>query len=112
MAGNGDQFRWFSRVASDFLWIQWSLEHQLVQKNNYIQLNVFELINSLLLNAAIMLCCCFRFRIPRTKQEIEADFQRRKIAKKFRDRLANIRNSEMDEMDLQKGNRAIHEIIA
>lgn len=50
-----------------------------------------------------MLCCCFRFRIPRTKQEIEADFQRRKIARKFRDRLANIKNSEMDDMDLQKG---------
>lgn len=50
-----------------------------------------------------MLCCCFRFRIPRTKQDIEADYQRRKIAKKFRDRLACIKNSEMDEMTLQKG---------
>lgn len=50
-----------------------------------------------------MLCCCFRFRIPRTKQEIEADFQRRKIAKKFRQRLAGIKNSEMDDMNLQKG---------
>lgn len=50
-----------------------------------------------------MLCCCFRFRIPRTKQEIEADFQRRKIAKKFRERLACIKNSEMDDMNLQKG---------
>lgn len=50
-----------------------------------------------------MLCCCFRFRIPRTKQEIEADFQRRKIAKKFRERLAGIKNSEMDDMNLQKG---------
>lgn len=50
-----------------------------------------------------MLCCCFRFRIPRTKQEIEADFQRRKIARKFRERLACIKNSEMDDMNLQKG---------
>lgn len=50
-----------------------------------------------------MLCCCFRFRIPRTKQDIEADYQRRKIAKKFREHLGNIKNSEMDAMTLQKG---------
>lgn len=50
-----------------------------------------------------MLCCCFRFRIPRTKQDIEADYQRRIIAKKFRERLACIKNSEMDDMDLQTG---------
>lgn len=50
-----------------------------------------------------MLCCCFRFRIPRTKQEIEADYQRRIIAKKFRERLTFIKNSEMDNMNLQKG---------
>lgn len=49
-----------------------------------------------------MICCCFRFRIPRTKQEIEADFQRRKIARKFRQKLAKIQNSEMDDMDLKK----------
>lgn len=51
----------------------------------------------------IMICCCVRFRIPRTKQEIEADYQRRKIARKFRQKLAKIQNSEMDDMDLQKG---------
>lgn len=50
-----------------------------------------------------MLCCCFRFRIPRTKQEIEADYQRRVIARKFRDHLSNIKNCEMDSMNLQKG---------
>ncbi|VVC87260.1 unnamed protein product [Leptidea sinapis] len=27
----------------------------------------------------VMVCCCFRFRIPRTKQQIEADYKRRKI---------------------------------
>lgn len=53
--------------------------------------------------SVIMLCCCFRFRIPRTKQDIEADYQRRVIAKKFRERLACIKNSEMDDMNLQKG---------
>lgn len=51
----------------------------------------------------VMLCCCFRFRIPRTKQEIEADYQRRVIAKSFRERLRNIKNSEMDNMNLQQG---------
>lgn len=51
----------------------------------------------------VMLCCCFRFRIPRTKQEIEADYQRRLIARNFRERLANIKNCEMDDMNLQKG---------
>ncbi|XP_059618404.1 uncharacterized protein LOC132262928 [Phlebotomus argentipes] len=54
------------------------------------------------LSFIIVLCCCFRFRIPRTKQDIEADYQRRKIAKKFRERLACIHNSEMDDMNLQK----------
>lgn len=57
--------------------------------------------------AVIMLCCCFRFRIPRTKQDIEADYQRRKIARKFREHLGNIKNCEMDAMTLQKGKCAI-----
>lgn len=40
----------------------------------------------------------------RTKQEIEADYQRRKIVKKFRKRIQKFENSEMDaEMDLKKG---------
>lgn len=52
----------------------------------------------------VLLCCCFRFRIPRTKQEIEADYQRRKIVKKFRKRIQKFENAEMDgEMDLKKG---------
>mgnify|MGYP002716706112 CR=1 FL=1 len=51
---------------------------------------------------AIILCCCIRFRIPRTKQEIEADFIRKKITKKFRKRLRMIHNSDMDEMDLKR----------
>uniref|UniRef100_A0A1A9WME7 Transmembrane inner ear expressed protein n=1 Tax=Glossina brevipalpis TaxID=37001 RepID=A0A1A9WME7_9MUSC len=29
----------------------------------------------ILLSIIIMVCCCIRFRIPRTKQEIEADYQ-------------------------------------
>lgn len=51
----------------------------------------------------IIICCCFRFRIPRTKQEIEADHQRKQIRKKFREKLKQIKNSDMTNMDLQKG---------
>jgi hypothetical protein len=51
----------------------------------------------------IFLCCCIRFRIPRTKQEIEADYVRKKITKKFQKHLRVIQNSEMDSMDLQRG---------
>lgn len=43
-----------------------------------------------------------RFRIPRTKQEIEADFIRKKITKKFEKQLRMIHNSDMDEMDLKR----------
>ncbi|BFF94881.1 transmembrane inner ear expressed protein [Drosophila madeirensis] len=56
----------------------------------------------ILMGIMIMVCCCIRFRIPRTKQEIEADYQRKQITKKFREKLQQIKNSEMDDMDLQK----------
>ncbi|XP_030384622.1 transmembrane inner ear expressed protein [Scaptodrosophila lebanonensis] len=56
----------------------------------------------ILMSIVIMVCCCIRFRIPRTKQEIEADYQRKQITKKFREKLQQIKNSEMDDMDLQK----------
>lgn len=46
------------------------------------------------------MCCCVRFRIPRTKQEIEADFVRRKIATKFCKQLRLLSDTEMDNMDL------------
>lgn len=49
-----------------------------------------------------MLCCCIRFRIPRTKQEIEADYVRKKITKKFQKQLRMIQNSDMDDMDLKR----------
>lgn len=58
-----------------------------------------------IIGAVIMVCCCIRFRIPRTKQEIEADYQRKQITKKFREKLQQIKNSEMDDMDLQKGEK-------
>lgn len=53
--------------------------------------------------SVIFLCCCISFRIPRTKQEIEADYVRKQITKKFRKQLNMIQDSEMDEMDLNKG---------
>ncbi|CAL8074141.1 unnamed protein product [Orchesella dallaii] len=55
------------------------------------------------LSFVILLCCCFKFRIPRTKQEIEGDYVRRRIMRKFRKRLKAIQNQELDEMDLKKG---------
>ncbi|CAO1335895.1 unnamed protein product [Diamesa serratosioi] len=65
--------------------------------------HVMFMVFSVILFIVVLLCCCFRFRIPRTKQEIEADFQRRKIVKKFRKRIQKFENAEMDgEMDLKK----------
>lgn len=61
---------------------------------------------SILLSIVIGLCCCIRFRVPRTKQEIEADYIRKRITESFRNELSKISNTEMDEMDLQKGNDA------
>lgn len=58
---------------------------------------------SILLSILIGLCCCIRFRVPRTKQEIEADYIRKKITKNFRQELSKINNIEMDDMDLKKG---------
>ncbi|XP_058446353.1 transmembrane inner ear expressed protein [Malaya genurostris] len=54
------------------------------------------------LGVVIMCCCCIRFRIPRTKQEIEADYHRKKLTRKFRERLDCLNNTEIDEMDLMK----------
>ncbi|KAF9799612.1 hypothetical protein SFRURICE_018799 [Spodoptera frugiperda] len=49
----------------------------------------------------VIVCCCFRFRIPRTKQQIEADYQRRKITNKFRAKLETIQDAKMDAMSLK-----------
>ncbi|KAJ1521943.1 hypothetical protein ONE63_002274 [Megalurothrips usitatus] len=50
----------------------------------------------------IALCCCVRFRIPRTKQEIEADYVRKRITRKFQKQLRRIQNADMDDMDLKR----------
>lgn len=60
------------------------------------------IILSILLSILIGLCCCIRFRVPRTKQEIEADYIRKKITRSFRQELSKISNVEMDDMDLKK----------
>lgn len=54
--------------------------------------------------AVILICCCVKFRIPRTKQEIEGDYRRKKLAEKFQERLRMIQNHDMDVLDLQQGN--------
>ncbi|XP_034256172.1 uncharacterized protein LOC117654098 isoform X2 [Thrips palmi] len=50
----------------------------------------------------VVLCCCIRFRIPRTKQEIEADYVRKQITRKFQKQLRRIQNADMDDMDLKR----------
>ncbi|XP_028159768.1 uncharacterized protein LOC114352377 [Ostrinia furnacalis] len=57
----------------------------------------------------VMVCCCFRFRIPRTKQQIEADYQRRKITSKFRQQLETIQDAKMDAMSLTDALELLHE---
>ncbi|XP_028029362.1 uncharacterized protein LOC114242419 [Bombyx mandarina] len=57
----------------------------------------------------VIVCCCFRFRIPRTKQQIEADYQRRKITSKFRQQLETIQDSKMDAMSLHDALELLHE---
>lgn len=52
----------------------------------------------------VLFCCCVRIRVPRTKQEIEADYHRKKLAEKFRQRLKSINNKDMDALDLERGN--------
>lgn len=45
---------------------------------------------------AVLLCCLFRCRIPRTKQEIEADYTRRKITKLINTHLTKIKLEELE----------------
>ncbi|CAH1154444.1 unnamed protein product [Phaedon cochleariae] len=57
----------------------------------------------------VLTCCCIKIRVPRTKQEIEADYCRKKLAEKFRERLRLIKNQEMDAMDLERALQIIQE---
>ncbi|KAA0199921.1 hypothetical protein HAZT_HAZT011632 [Hyalella azteca] len=49
-----------------------------------------------------LLCRVLNCRVPRTKQEIEANYARRKLTNKFWHELRAIQNTEMDDMDLLK----------
>ncbi|XP_020287295.1 transmembrane inner ear expressed protein [Pseudomyrmex gracilis] len=78
---------------------------QWLEKETFSGVRVWQLagiVLAVLLSIVVGLCCCVRFRVPRTKQEIEADYIRKKITKSFRSELSKISNKEMDEMDLQK----------
>ncbi|KAJ9579957.1 hypothetical protein L9F63_004340, partial [Diploptera punctata] len=74
-------------------------------KTVYLQskVNIRSIMRQFIKGLLIFLCCCIRFRIPRTKQEIEADYVRKKLTKKFKKQLKVIQNSEMDDMDLKRG---------
>ncbi|KAJ8715201.1 hypothetical protein PYW08_005182 [Mythimna loreyi] len=62
-----------------------------------------------LTSLVVIVCCCFRFRIPRTKQQIEADYQRRKITTKFRAKLETIQDAKMDAMSLKDALDILHQ---
>ncbi|XP_022173376.1 transmembrane inner ear expressed protein isoform X2 [Myzus persicae] len=76
------------------------LESQLY--NGYRVWHIIFFIMTVFFTLVVFMCCCVRFRIPRTKQEIEADFVRRKIATKFCKQLRLLSDTEMDNMDLLK----------
>lgn len=42
------------------------------------------------LHSVVVYCCFHKCRIPRTKQEIEADLMRSDMTNKFRDHLQNL----------------------
>ncbi|XP_071439043.1 uncharacterized protein [Hetaerina americana] len=55
------------------------------------------------------LCCCIRFRIPRTKQEIESDWERREMAREFERRMKRIMGPEEgSKLDLRKALERVH----
>lgn len=60
----------------------------------------------------ILICCCVRIRIPRTKQQIEADYRRKKLTEKFRQRLKLIQNQDMDALDLQQGKKTMNKLVS
>ncbi|XP_014226063.1 transmembrane inner ear expressed protein [Trichogramma pretiosum] len=85
-------------------------------ENEVVGMRLWQLVGivlSILLAIVIMICCCVRFRIPRTKQEIEADYIRKKLTKSFRRELAKISDKEMqeDDMDLKKALERIQEFF-
>ncbi|KAL0105029.1 hypothetical protein PUN28_016567 [Cardiocondyla obscurior] len=72
------------------------------EKEVWPGIHIVGIVLFVLLGIIVVLCCCIRFRVPRTKQEIEADYIRKRITKNFRNELSKISNTEMNEMDLWK----------
>lgn len=87
----------FPNLARHFLLLRWLCRPEWVKTTTS---NLNELI---FLNVAVLICCCVKIRVPRTKQEIEADYQRKKITSKFTERLKHIQNQDMDALDLKRG---------
>ncbi|CAD6244577.1 GSCOCG00013398001-RA-CDS [Cotesia congregata] len=81
------------------------IEIQWLEKTIFAGLKAWQLagiILSILLMMIILLCCCVKFRVPRTKQNIEADYVRKRITKSFGKELTKINNNDMDKIDLRK----------
>ncbi|XP_046406907.1 uncharacterized protein LOC124171694 [Ischnura elegans] len=64
---------------------------------------------TILTTIVTFLCCCIRFRIPRTKQEIESDWERREMAREFERRMKRVvRPDEGSKLDLRKALERVH----
>ncbi|XP_011504577.1 PREDICTED: transmembrane inner ear expressed protein [Ceratosolen solmsi marchali] len=84
-------------------------------ESEVVGIKVWQLVGiilSVILAITIMICCCIRFRIPRTKQEIEADYIRKKLTRNFRKELAKIHDKEMDEMDLKRALDRVNDVLS
>lgn len=64
--------------------------------------HIIFIVIALLVTIAIVYCCFHRCRIPRTKQEIEADSMRANLAKKFREHLQELPVEQTSFMDVLK----------
>ena len=55
----------------------------------------------------VTICCFIRFRIPRTKSEIEANAKRQQLLKNFRAKLRDLKAADLDDMDYRRGENVI-----
>ncbi|XP_057340449.1 transmembrane inner ear expressed protein [Microplitis mediator] len=80
-------------------------ENKWLEQEIYSGLKVWQLVGiilTILMTIIIVFCCCVKFRVPRTKQNIEADYVRKRITKNFRKELTKISNTDIDKIDLKK----------
>ncbi|VEN52355.1 unnamed protein product [Callosobruchus maculatus] len=80
------------------LWIERAAIKELGFRNWHYMFFAFAAITVII----VLMCCCVKIRVPRTKQEIEGDYKRKKLAEKFRQRLKMIRNQDMGTIDLER----------